>query len=90
MIIYIYQRKQPHQDQDDERITNMETKITRTYSNPNSGGKERATRIGNEYYIESDFGDGFNGKRKVTRDDMEACLSYTKAPEAVVSAILGE
>jgi len=67
-------------------------KITREYPNPNNGGKERITRDGDAYYINSylsrEF--GWTGSRKVSREQAEAGMSYTCAPTEVIAAILGE
>ena len=65
------------------------TKTTKQYANINNGGQERVTRDGDRYYISSDFGKGFTAPVSVARSQVEACLSYTKAPADVVAAILG-
>lgn len=66
------------------------TKITKEYANPNNGGKERVTRDGESYYINSNIPSiGWIGQRKVSRGEAERCLRYTSAPEDVVAAILG-
>lgn len=63
--------------------------ITKQYANSNNGGKERITRDGDNYYISSDWGNGFCDERKVSRHDAERCMTHTKAPAHVVAAILG-
>lgn len=63
-------------------------KTTTQYANINNGGQERVTRDGNRYYVSSDFGKGFCALVEVSRGEVEACMSYTKAPADVVAAIL--
>lgn len=66
------------------------SKITKEYANTNNGGRERVTRDGNAYRINSYVPDvGWMGERRVSRRDAERCLSYTAAPADVVAAILG-
>ncbi len=67
-------------------------KITKEYANTNNGGKERVSRDGDKYYINSyiNANIGWMGEREVSRSDAERCMSYTTAPSAVVAAILGE
>ncbi len=67
------------------------TKIAKEYANTNNGGKERVSRDGDKYYINSyiNANIGWMGERKVSRSDVERCMSYTNAPANVVAAILG-
>ncbi len=65
------------------------TKITKEYANTSNGGKERVWRDGDNYSVDSYIPNvGWMGDRKVSRIDAERCMSYTKAPAHVVSAIL--
>lgn len=65
------------------------TKITKEYANTNNGGKERVARDGDSYRINSYIPNvGWMGERKVSRSDVERCMSYTSAPADVVAAIL--
>ena len=64
-------------------------KITKQYANVNNGGQERVTRDGNSYYVSSDSGKGFCAPVAVSKAQAEQCMRYTKAPAAVVAAILG-
>lgn len=70
----------------------MESKtITREYRNSNNGGRERVSRNGDAYAINSDWGKGFSAdSTPVSRTAMIACLKFTGAPQAVVDAILSE
>ena len=65
------------------------TTITKQYVNTNNGGRERITRDGDNFFISSDFGNGFCDQVKVSRRDAERCMAHTNAPANVVSAILG-
>ena len=67
------------------------TKITKQYANTNNGGKERVSRDGDKYYINSYINAdiGWMGERKISHRDAERCMAYTNAPADVVSAILG-
>ena len=65
------------------------SKIVKTFANPNNGGQERIVRDGDSYYISSDFGKGFCAPVAVSKDQAAQCMAYTKAPAAVVAAILG-
>ena len=65
-------------------------KIAKEYANANNGGKERVSREGGSYYIDSKInGVGWVGERKISRSDAERCMSYTGAPADVVAVILG-
>ena len=65
-------------------------KIAKEYANANNGGKERVSREGDSYYIDSKIPSiGWMGKRKISRSDAERCMSYTGAPADVVAVILG-
>ena len=65
-------------------------KITREYENSANGGKERVTRDGDKFTINSYINArlGWMGERVVTRDEIQNCMAYTNAPEHVVTAIL--
>ena len=63
--------------------------ITRQYANTNNDGRERVSREGYKYYINSDFGKGFCGKKRVSRRTVEWCMTHTNAPASVIAAILG-
>lgn len=66
------------------------SKITKEYANTNNGGRERVARDGDTYRINSYIPNvGWMGERKVSRGDVERCMSYTSAPADVVAAILG-
>lgn len=67
------------------------TKITKEYKNPNNGGKERITREGDTYCVESCHPNpsiGWMGERKISRLEAENCMAYTNAPSSVVDEIL--
>ena len=59
------------------------------YDNPNNGGRERVYRDGDSYYINSDWGTGWCGKRRVSRQQIASTMRHTGAPEDVVAAIMG-
>lgn len=65
-------------------------KITKEYANTNNGGKERVTRDGDSYYVNSyiNANIGWMGERNVSRSDAERCMVFTKAPADVVAAIM--
>jgi len=67
------------------------TKITREYENSVNGGKERVTRDGDKFTINSYINArlGWMGERVVTRDEIQNCMVYTNAPDHVVTAIFG-
>ena len=65
------------------------SKITKQYANTNNNGQERVTRDGDSYYVSSDFGKGFCAPVAVSKAQAAHCMAYTKAPAAVVAAILG-
>ena len=65
------------------------SKITRQYANPRNGGQERVVRDGENFFINSDFGNGFSRpNQQVTREQMVMCLRFTSAPAEVSTAIL--
>ena len=63
-------------------------KITKTYNNPNNNGKELVERVGNKFFISSDWGNGFCQKSEVSRSDVKFAMEYTRAPAEVIAAIL--
>lgn len=73
-------------------------KVTRVYENVNNGGRERITRVGNRYWVSSDLRldryyskpewTGFSDPVEVSREKARELLSFTKAPQDVVEAIL--
>ena len=66
-------------------------KITKEYANANNGGKERVSRDGDKYYINSYLpSSGWTGELAISRGDAERCLSHTNAPSDVVKTILGQ
>ncbi len=65
------------------------SKVTSQYANVNNGGSERVTKDGENYFVDSDFGNGFRGEVKVTREQMAMCLQHTSAPADIVNIILG-
>lgn len=64
--------------------------IMRQYDNKNNGGRERVYRDGSNYYVSSDWGDGFTKKQKVTLKQVKMCMRHTNAPSDVVAEILDE
>lgn len=66
------------------------TNITKEYTNTANGGKERVTRDGDKYTINSYINArlGWMGERVVSRKEMQDCMDYTNAPANVVSAML--
>ena len=71
--------------------SNIMAKITKEYSNTANGGKERVSRDGDSYYIESchpNHSIGWMGERKISRLEAERCMAYTNAPSYVVDEIL--
>jgi hypothetical protein len=66
------------------------SKITKEYANTNNGGKERVSRDGDSYYVNSyiNANIGWMGERNVSRSDAARCMAYTNAPAHVVAAIL--
>lgn len=63
--------------------------IIKQYANANNGGKERVTKDGDMFFVNSDWGTGFSGYIRVSREQMESCLRHTKAPADVVKSMLG-
>jgi len=64
--------------------------ITKEYANSRNGGKERISRNGNTYSINSYIPKtGWIGERKISRSDAKHCMAYTNAPADVVAEILG-
>lgn len=69
----------------------MSNTTMREYKNTKNGGRERVYRIDGKYFINSDWGRGFSGELKpVSRHQMYNCLQYTKAPDQVITDILGD
>ena len=65
-------------------------RITKEYANTNNGGKERITRDGDKYHINSYIPNvGWMGESNVTREQAAAGLRYTNAPTDLVAVILG-
>jgi len=65
--------------------------ITKEYQNVNNGGKERITRDGDRFYIDSYIPHvGWLGEREVSKIRAEFGMRWTKAPTDVVSAIIFE
>lgn len=66
------------------------SKISKEYANTTNGGRERVTRDGDTYRINSYIPNvGWMGERNVSRSDAIRCMPYTNAPTDVVTAILG-
>jgi hypothetical protein len=72
-----------------DKETDMDTRMHQ-YNNTKNGGRERVFRNGNHYYISSDWGNGFSGKREVSRPDMISCLEFTGAPQNIINSILSD
>lgn len=65
--------------------------ITKEYANTRNGGKERISRNGNMYFINSYVPKtGWIGERKISRADAIRCMAYTNAPADVVAEIIGD
>ena len=62
-------------------------KITKTYNNPNNGGKEKVIRDGDSFYIASDWGKGFCNPVQISREKILITLQYTQAPLSVMSIL---
>lgn len=63
--------------------------IKKEYANPNNGGREQISRYGDCFYINSYVPNvGWMGRREVSKDELEMCMNWTKAPADVVNAIL--
>jgi hypothetical protein len=63
--------------------------MTKVYENKNNGGREKVSVEDGKFYIQSYLpGMGWTHETLVSRDQVEACMSYTGAPSDVVSAIL--
>jgi len=64
-------------------------KVVKEYANVNNGGKERFTRCGQTYTVNSYIPNmGWLGEQKINQNDAKQALAYTKAPQDVISAIL--
>ncbi len=65
------------------------SKIIKEYANGNNGGRERITRVGDQFSINSYLPMvGWMGERKVSREQAKSGMSYTNAPADVIAAIL--
>ena len=62
--------------------------IIKTYANELNGGTEKVKKENGEFYINSDWGQGFNGWERVYKSQIEMTLRLTKAPQDIVDAIL--
>lgn len=66
-------------------------KVMREYQNQHNNGRERVYQIDGKYFIDSDWGNGFDGNLvPVSRRDMLNCLQFTKAPSSIIIDILGD
>ena len=67
------------------------TKITKEYANTANGGKERVSRDGDTYTINSYINArlGWMGERVLSRKEIKDCMDYTNAPAHVVAAMIG-
>jgi hypothetical protein len=64
-------------------------KVVKEYANANNGGREKFSRCGQTYTVNSYVpGMGWLGEQKISKEQAKMALSYTKAPQDVVSAIL--
>jgi hypothetical protein len=63
----------------------------REWQNQRNGGRERAYRKNGRYFIDSDWGSGFDGNLiPVSRRDMLNCLQFTGAPTSIIADILDD
>jgi hypothetical protein len=68
-------------------ISKSTNRVVCEYSNHSNNGRERVERVGQRFFVSSDFGCGFRFRAEVDRKQVEAAMRYTGAPNNVVDAI---